>query len=134
MKPDIANNIILQSHPMVDELRSTSANGANGRLLVKQENPYQFHNHICEIGLMEHMVQCAVAKVKQKASFKGKGYTSATVSEISRFSLNFLPKTNETIESAVKVTSMQGGKATAVASVHVEGEIAAICRINIILR
>lgn len=134
MKQHIANDIILQSHPMVDELRSTSANGAKGRLLVKQENLYHSHNHICEIGLMEHMVQCAVAKAKEKALLKGKGCISATVSEISRFSLNFLPKTNETIESAVKITSMQGGKATAVAAVHVEGEIAAICRINITLR
>ena len=134
MKQHIASDIILQSHPMVDELRSTSANGAKGRLLVKQENQYHFQNHLCEIGLMEHMIQCATAKVRHKAAMKGKTDVSAAVSEITRFSLNFLPKTNETIESTVKVISMQGGKANAVAAVHVEGEIAAICRIRITLR
>ena len=134
MKQHIASDIILQSHPMVDELRSTSANGAKGRLLIKQENQYHFQNHLCEIGLMEHMIQCAAAKVKHKAETKGKADTTAVVSEITRFSLNFLPKTNETIESTVKIISMQGGKANAVAAVHVEGEIAAICRIRITLR
>ena len=133
MKQHIASDIILQSHPMVDELRSTSANGAKGRLLVKQENIYHFHNHLCEIGLMEHMIQCATAKVRHKAAMKGKTDASAAVSEITRFSLNFLPKTNETIESTVKVISMQGGKANAIAAVHIEGEIAAICRIKITL-
>ena len=134
MKQRIDSDIILQSHPMVDQLLSTSANGAKGRLLVKQENQYHFQNHLCEIGLMEHMIQCAAAKVKHKAAMKGKADSSVMVSEITRFSLNFLPKTNETIESTVKVISMQGGKANAVAAVHVEGEIAAICRIKITLR
>ena len=134
MKQHIANDIILQSHPMVDELLSTSANGARGRLHIKQDNQYHFQNHLCEIGLMEHMIQCAAAKVKHKAAMKGKADTAAVVSEVSRFSLNFLPKTNETIESTVKVISMQGGKANTVAAVHVEGEIAAICRIKITLR
>ena len=134
MKQHIANDIILQSHPMVDELRSTSANGAKGRLHIKQENQYHFNNHLCEIGLMEHMILCAAAKVKHKAVLKGKNCTSVAVSEVCRFNLNFLPKTNETIESTVKVTSMQGEKANAIAAVHVEGEIAAICQIKITFR
>ena len=119
---------------MVDELRSTSASGAKGRLLVKQDNQYHFQNHLCEIGLMEHMLQCAAAKVKHKAAIKGRTDAAVMISEITRFSLNFLPKTNETIESTVKVISMKGSNAYAVAAVHVEGEIAAICRIKITLR
>ena len=134
MKQHIANDIILQSHPMVDELLSTSANGARGRLHIKQDNQYHFQNHLCEIGLMEHMIQCAAAKVKHKAAMKGKADTAAVVSEVSRFSLNFLPKTDETIESSIKMTNMKDDKANVSATVYVEGEIAAICRIRITFR
>ncbi len=119
---------------MVDELRSTSASGAKGYLHIKKENKYHFQGHMCEIGLMEHMLQCALAKVKHMRGLKGAPEATPLVNEITRFSLNFLPKTDETIESSVRLVNFKDGKANATAIVYVEGQIAAICRIRITLR
>ena len=119
---------------MIDELRSTSANGAKGRLHVKKENKYHFQGHMCEIGLMEHMLQCAIAKVRHQREEKGAAPACVLVDEITRFSLNFLPKTDETVESSIKLVSMKDGKANVSATAYVEGEIAAICRIKITFR
>ena len=119
---------------MADELRSTSAGGAKGRLHIRKDNKYHFQGHMCEIGLLEHMLQCATAKVRYQRELKGFDSSSVLVNEITRFSLNFLPKTDETIESSIKMTNMKDGKANVSATVYVEGEIAAICRIRITFR
>ena len=66
---------------------------------------------MCEIGLMEHMLQCTLAKVKHMRELKGDTQATPLVNEITRFSLNFLPKTDETIESSVRLANMKDGKA-----------------------
>ena len=133
MKKDTAN-IILHSHPMVDQLLSTSPNGAKGRLHINKDNLYNSHGHIGELGLIEHIIQCAIAKTTHERELRGESKATPLVGEIKRFTLNFLPKINETMESSIKLINRSKGATNAVASIFVEGEVAATCRIRITLR
>ncbi len=133
MKKDTAN-IILQSHPMVDYLLSTSPNGAKGRLYIKKDNLYNSHGHLGELGLIEHVIQCSIAKANYEKQRHGGNHAIGTVGEIKRFALNFLPKIEETIESSIRLINRTKGATNAIASIYVQGEVAATCRIRITLK
>ena len=119
---------------MVDQLLSTSPNGAKGRLHIRKDNLYNNHGHIGELGLIEHIIQCTIAKTLHESKLRNENPAAPLVGEIKRFTLNFLPKIDETMESSIKLTGRSKGATNAIASIYVEGEVAATCRIRITLR
>ena len=119
---------------MVDSISNVSQKGAHTSLLVSGTNEYCHHGHIAETGIIEHLTHSVYAMYNANSKASGKPAPSITLGEIKRFTLNFLPKIEETIKTSVKIVSDSKGSALINATATVGGEVAATCMMKFFIK
>lgn len=82
-------------------------------------------NHISDIALLDNMVHSATATASKVC-----GESHISLSEVREFSLCFLPKIGEKINVTGTVVYRKGKNLLVETRVHVEGEIAARCKVK----
>lgn len=90
--------------------------------------------HIAEAGIIEHMAQSASAMAGYNCMVAGKPAPVGFIGEVKKFTLNFLPKIEETMETTINVVSEAMGITLITASTSVGGEVAATCQMKIFIR
>lgn len=136
MKEWRISDLIPQRHPivMVDKLCSASAQDATTCLFISGSNMFCHHGHIAEAGIIEHMAQSASAMAGYNCRAAGKPAPVGFIGEVKKFTLNFLPKIEETMETTIKVVSEAMGITLINATTCVDGQVAASCQMKIFIR
>lgn len=119
---------------MVDKLCSASVQGATTSLSIDADNMFCHEGHINESGIIEHMAQSASAMAGYNCRVAGKPAPVGFIGEVKKFTLNFLPKIDETMETTITVVSEAMGVTLINASTSVGGEVAASCQMKIFIR
>lgn len=119
---------------MVNKLCSASAEGATTSLFIDADNMFCHEEHINESGIIEHMAQSASAMAGYNCKIAGKPAPVGFIGEVKKFTLNFLPKVGETMETTIKVVSEAMGITLINATTTVGGETAATCQMKIFIR
>ena len=119
---------------MVDKLCSASPAGATTSLFISSTNMFCHQGHIAEAGIIEHMAQSASAMAGYNCKVAGKPAPVGFIGEVKKFTLNFLPKIEETIKTSVKIVSDSKGSALINATATVGGEVAATCMMKFFIK
>ncbi len=130
------SDLIPQRNPivMVDKLCSASPAGATTSLFISSTNMFCHQGHIAEAGIIEHMAQSASAMAGYNCKVAGKPAPVGFIGEVKKFTLNFLPKIEETMETTINVVSEAMGITLISASTSVGGVVAASCQMKIFIR
>ena len=95
---------------------------------MTQNNLFYQDNHISDTGVLDNMVHSAIAAISKRNMA-----ANIVVGQIKEFSLCFLPKIGENMETTVSIVSKKGRSIVVDTFTCVEGETAATCRIKMFI-